>query len=206
VSSPGRADHVLLLRHGATAQSASGRFTGRIDVPLSEEGRTQAEAWSPVLAARVGAAVTSPLARTRATAEAAGLDAQPDPLWLEWDLGSLDGRHADQFRAENPGWNLFRDGAPDGSGESPDEARERARDAWAHLVGSSDGLVVAVSHGQYLRLVLSQVLGAEPALAAGFSLGPARAGLLSRRGSRYSLTGWNLSAAPARTSLLAELT
>ena len=41
----------MLLRHGRTADNASGRIQGQLDTPLDEHGRAQAAAVAPVLAA-----------------------------------------------------------------------------------------------------------------------------------------------------------
>jgi probable phosphoglycerate mutase len=69
---------VLLVRHGQTEWSISGRHTGRTDVPLTEFGRRQAEA----LAAMIGVApdariLSSPLSRAWETMERAGFADRP---------------------------------------------------------------------------------------------------------------------------------
>ena len=68
-----RAD-LLLLRHGRTVANASGLLLGRADPPLDETGERQAAALAAeVCSGRFGPVariVSSPLARTRATAEA----------------------------------------------------------------------------------------------------------------------------------------
>lgn len=199
--------HVLLLRHGATADSGRGLFTGRADVPLSPHGVEQARAWAPVLATRDDVvALASPLSRAADTARHAGLEPVLAPALVEWDLGSLEGRDADGYRTAHPGWSLFIDGVPEG-GESHAAVAARAGEAWAQLTGAGGGLVVAVSHGQFLRALLTTVLGLPLAAGARLSLGPARAGLVSlRAGGHYSLTGWNLAPAPLEHGLLTELT
>src|SRR5215210_980779 len=65
---------LLLVRHGQTEWSRTGRHTGRTDVPLTDEGEGQARAlrgWAQGLRPRL--VVTSPLQRARRTAELAGL-------------------------------------------------------------------------------------------------------------------------------------
>lgn len=187
--------HLVLLRHGRTASSEGGLFTGRKDVPLSEDGRADARAWvSPFhdLGADAGlVAATSPLQRCVETAQLAGLHAETDPLLLEWDLGDLDGMHADGYRAENPAWNLFQHGAP--GGESPDDVADRIDEALA-AARASERDVVFVTHGQFSKAFLARALGLPLAAARSLSLGPARAALLLQRPHGLSLAGWNLPA------------
>ena len=83
---------VWLIRHGQTEWSASGRHTGRSDVPLTATGREQARDLRARLADQPFALVaTSPLVRARETCRLAGqLDAaQTDADLAEWDYGSL---------------------------------------------------------------------------------------------------------------------
>ncbi len=198
---------MLLLRHGSTTASATGAFTGRSDAALTDEGRTQASHWRAVLAGRATAAFTSPLSRAAQTASVAGLAATPSDLLLEWDLGSLEGVPADVFRGAHPGWNLFTDGIPDGSGETPAAVAARAQSVWDLLTAVDAEMCVAVSHGQFLKALVTHAVGLPPAAAAVFSLGPGRAGLVSLRGSgRFSITGWNLSPIGPVHGLLSELT
>jgi broad specificity phosphatase PhoE len=80
-----------LVRHGRTDANAQGLLLGRADPPLSEEGRRQAVALAGILpsGARV---ISSPLRRTRETAEAFGLDVEVDERWIELDYGPYDDR------------------------------------------------------------------------------------------------------------------
>jgi len=192
------ATHVLLLRHGATAHSASGRYSGRVEYALSEGGMRQAERWRPTLdPLRDLVALTSPLSRAVDTASAAGrVDARRDDRLLEWDLGSLEGQEAERFRAADPSWNLFADGVPDGSGESPSGVSARARSVVETVETLDPTVVLLVSHGQFLRALAMEFVGLPLTAARAFSLGPARAGLVTRRGSRWSMTGWNVVGAP----------
>lgn len=86
----------LCLRHGVTDWNAQGRFQGRTDVPLNDEGITQARAAVERLR-KVGFdhVVASPLTRALKTAEiiaaAAGTPLSVDDGIIECDFGSLEG-------------------------------------------------------------------------------------------------------------------
>src|SRR2546430_17625627 len=61
---------LFALRHGATDYSRERRFAGSRDVPLTTDGRLQAEAMAQALAGAGAAAVyTSPLERARVCAD-----------------------------------------------------------------------------------------------------------------------------------------
>ena len=80
---------IILLRHGETEWSKSGRHTGRTDVPLTTEGEARARMAGKALSGRkIAAAWSSPAMRARRTAELAGLPVQGiDPDLWEWDYG-----------------------------------------------------------------------------------------------------------------------
>lgn len=87
----------LCLRHGLTDWNAQGRFQGRTDVPLNEEGIIQAHtAVERLRHVAFDYIVASPLARARKTAEvisaAAGTPLSIDDGIIECDFGSLEGR------------------------------------------------------------------------------------------------------------------
>ena len=64
---------IVVVRHGETEWSATGRHTSRTDLPLTEDGRERARALAPVLAERTFSLVLcSPLRRARETCELAG--------------------------------------------------------------------------------------------------------------------------------------
>src|SRR4051794_9422283 len=102
----------MLVRHGPTEWSVSGRHTGRTDVPLTEEGRRQAELLRRPLGRHSFARVlTSPLVRAVDTCALAGLGerAERTDALLEWDYGEYDGRTTPEIRQERPDWSLWRD-------------------------------------------------------------------------------------------------
>src|SRR5438309_4346616 len=91
------APRIFLVRHGATEWSVTGRHTGRTDIPLTEEGRRQAERLGARLAREHFALVlVSPLSRARETARLTGLGAVAEvaPDLAAWAYGDHDSRTA----------------------------------------------------------------------------------------------------------------
>jgi len=87
----------LSLRHGVTDWNRQGRFQGRTDISLNDEGISQAHAAALRLQnVRLDQVVTSPLVRAVKTAEiVASSSAVPlaiDDRLIECDFGSLEGR------------------------------------------------------------------------------------------------------------------
>jgi broad specificity phosphatase PhoE len=95
------------LRHGATDWNREGRFQGRTDNPINDEGIAQAFAAARrIQKLRIDRVVSSPLRRARKTAEIiAAASTAPvviDDDLIEIDYGSLEGQViADAMRAHN---------------------------------------------------------------------------------------------------------
>lgn len=150
---------LLLIRHGETAWSLTGRHTGRTDVPLTERGEQQAARLGPHLSGlRFSHVFTSPRQRARRTAELAGFGpvARAEPDLAEWDYGAYEGRTSAEIRADQPGWNVFRDGCP--SGETVDDLARRADRLLARL-RPLEGTVLLFSHGHFLRALAVRWIG-----------------------------------------------
>jgi len=86
----------LCLRHGVTDWNRQGRFQGRTDIPLNDEGILQAHTAADRLRKlSFDHVVTSPLVRAQQTAEiiaaAAGKPLDVDDGIIECDFGSLEG-------------------------------------------------------------------------------------------------------------------
>jgi probable phosphoglycerate mutase len=189
---------IVLVRHGETEWSRSGRHTGLTDVALTARGEAQASALRAVLApARFGLVLTSPLQRARRTAELAGLGpAQVDPDLAEWDYGGYEGRTTDEIRTElGTPWTLFGDGVVPGvtPGETLDQVADRAgrvlRRIRPVLARGQD--VALVGHGHQLRVLACCWLDLQPCHAARFTLS---AGSVSRLGHEHETAAvleWN---------------
>jgi len=159
---------VHLVRHGATEWSVTGQHTGRTDIPLTEEGRRQAERLAARLAReRFALVLVSPLARARETARITGFGdvAEVDPDLVEWDYGDYDGRTAAEIRRERPGWTPWHGGFP--GGETLEEVAARADRVVARVRGV-DGDVALFAHGHILRVIAARWLE-QPPLERGLS-------------------------------------
>src|SRR5262249_3984748 len=138
---------VYLARHGETAWTLSGQYTGLTDLPLTERGERNARRLSERLRGLDFAKVfTSPLQRARRTCELAGFGAvaEIDGDLVEWNYGDYEGRHSADIHREHTDWELFRDGCP--GGESPAEAAARA-DRVVSRVRAVPGDVLLFSSG-----------------------------------------------------------
>ena len=163
----------VLIRHGETEWSLTGRHTGRTDVPLLPEGVEEAKALRPVMAAYQFATVlTSPLQRARETCALAGLGdkALVEPDLCEWDYGSYDGITTAEIRRERPTWDLFADGAP--GGETAAQVGARV-DRVIARIRAVKGNVACVAHSHVLRVLAARWIGLDPTGGRSFVLAPA---------------------------------
>jgi probable phosphoglycerate mutase len=152
---------VYLARHGETAWSLTGQYTGLTDLPLTERGERNARQLGEGLRGLTFAKVyTSPLQRARRTCELAGFGAvaEVDPDLVEWDYGQYEGRRTAEIRAEHPDWQLFRDGCP--GGESPAQTSARA-DRVVSRVRAVQGDVLLFSSGHFIRVLVTRWIGLE---------------------------------------------
>lgn len=175
---------LLLVRHGRTELTEQRRISGGggPDPALSPLGQGDAERVAALLAALAGpdvvlpdvgpvqSVVSSPMLRTRQTAEAVagrlGLPVTVDPDWLEIGFGAWDGltyaEVAQQWPAELAAWQGSVTAAPPG-GESLADHANRIKAARERLVAANPGrVVVVVAHVTPIRCVVADALDAGP--------------------------------------------
>jgi probable phosphoglycerate mutase len=161
---------VFLIRHGHT-DAVGTRLTGRLPgVHLTAAGREQAVRLPARLrrhTERLAAVYTSPLERTRETAdpiaEAFGVTAQPCDALLEPDFGHWTGSRFEDLDSD-PAWRLFnahRSRARVPGGESALAVQARIISALDEITSRyADGAAVAVvSHADVIRAALLAFLG-----------------------------------------------
>jgi probable phosphoglycerate mutase len=149
------------------------------DLPLTERGERNAMRLGQRLAGSVFAKVlTSPLQRAVRTCELAGFGvlAEVDPDLVEWNYGDYEGLRTAQIHAVRPGWQLFRDGCP--NGESPQDVGARA-DRVVSRVRAFKGDVLIFSSGHFLRVLAARWLDLEPFAGKFFILDTASLSALS---------------------------
>jgi broad specificity phosphatase PhoE len=169
---------LYLVRHGETAWSLSGRHTGRTDFPLTAHGEEQARELAQRLrGVQFNHVLTSPRLRARRTCELAGMAAAAaiEPDLAEWDYGDYEGQRSVDIRKQRAGWNIFRDGCP--QGEMPAQVAERADRLIARL-RALDGNVALFSHGQFGCVLAARWIGLPLAEAQHFAFGPAALSIL----------------------------
>jgi broad specificity phosphatase PhoE len=156
-----RNHRLVLLRHGETTWSKTGRHTGRMEIDLTDTGRAQA-----MLAGRVLSelklddllVVSSPRKRTLDTARLADITVdEVSPLIAEWDYGSYEGLTTPQIHESVPDWLVWTHGCP--GGESVAQVSDRADRAVALALEHMESRdVLFVGHGHFSRAVITRWL------------------------------------------------
>jgi probable phosphoglycerate mutase len=162
---------ILLARHGETRWNAEGRYQGQVDVPLSEVGDAQAQLLGERLReVQIDRALSSPLSRSRRTAELAlgpqrvGM-LQLDPGFAEIAHGTWEGLLASEIGAMDGArlraWREAPESVLMPEGESLQHVLDRAWPALERAcagLGPDDTLLV-VAHDAVNRVLLCRILG-----------------------------------------------
>jgi len=161
---------LVLVRHGETEWNRVGRWQGHTDIPLAEEGRTQAR----LLAERLrregqmfDQIYASDLDRAFETASivAAALAMPVHPLiqLREMHVGAWSGMTSAEVRERHPEqWERYtrgEDGPRGGHGETQAALAERIVGTIEDLVHTHPGQrLLVVTHGGPIRILLSHIL------------------------------------------------
>ena len=186
---------IYLIRHGETEWSVTGQHTGRTDIPLTPHGEDEARSLEPILAKMSFTHVfSSPRMRARRTFELAGLASKAviEPDLSEWDYGEYEGKRSDEIFKARPGWNVFRDGCP--NGETPQQVSDRADRLIEHC-RSLSGHVALFSHGQFGASLAARWIGLPILSAEHFYIGTATINILGYHPRHIELPvilAWNI--------------
>ena len=170
---------LLLVRHGETEWNRVSRFQGGIDVPLNENGRSQAQQAADFLKEiPIDFAVSSPMLRPKETAEIILKNHQNVNLELQETLkeinhGLWEGKLESEIKREYPDllhqWQISPETVQMPQGENLQQVWDRAVGAWNEIIKSAEvsdtklttGLVVA--HDAINKVIVCHVLGLSPA-------------------------------------------
>lgn len=190
---------ILLVRHGETEWSKSGRHTGRSDIPLTPSGEERAKSLRPRLAdLQPSLILCSPLQRAQRTAQLAGLwPAETDDDLLEWDYGAWEGRTTVDIRDElgDPDWTVWQSPIPPGetSGEQPEDVAIRCQRVLRRCAPILDegGACALVAHGHVLRILTATWLGLPARDGRLWVLDAGAFSLLGFERTQQAIVTWN---------------
>ncbi|APB34502.1 phosphoglycerate mutase [Gloeomargarita lithophora Alchichica-D10] len=165
---------IYLVRHGETDWNRNGQFQGQRDIPLNENGITQAEKTQKLLSSVVlDFAVSSPLSRSQQTAEIILASHPKIKLNLIPDLqeishGLWEGKFHREVETEFPGmldiWNQNPERVQMPGGENLTQVWERAGQTWQKIITQYDGQQgIVVAHDAINKAILCQLFHLAPA-------------------------------------------
>lgn len=197
-------EEVLLIRHGATAANAAGKYSGISDLPLSISGTQQIELRREELInqgmnhwfdeANEIKLISSPLKRCLQTAELFWPHMKPlvESNLIETDFGSWEGLTYDQLKSDS-GYRSWLDSSPllraaPPGGESGAEIMSRLESFWINSINLSKlattpKRLAIVSHGGVIMYLMTLITG-KPGEFYTWQLQPGGAWLLNREGCR----------------------
>jgi probable phosphoglycerate mutase len=183
---------VVVVRHGETEWSATGRHTGITDIALTERGREDARAAGAWLGQMTFDRVwCSPLRRAHDTCTLAGYGeaAEIDADLGEWNYGEYEGLTRPEILAKDPGWLVWTHGAP--GGESPEQVQERTDRVVSRLLDAG-GRTLIFAHGHLLRALATRWVEQPVTEGRRLLLDTGAAGELGWYHGRRALARWNL--------------
>ena len=155
----------VLVRHGQSELNVTRRVNGDPNVPVGLTAQGEAEAGGLALqlaGIELDLCVHSRFGRTRATArialEGRAVPVVVEPLLDDIDVGELDGRSIDDYRAWKRG-HTRADAFP--GGESLDDAARRYATAYERLLARPERRVLVVCHEIPVRYAINGAAGSD---------------------------------------------
>ncbi len=162
---------IILVRHGQTPWNKDKIFRGTVDIPLNDTGREEARLAGEWLKGEtLHAAYTSPLSRSRDTAEAIArhhslavvdLPGLGDLSYGDWQglpLSEVKVKYADLYRQ----WETAPHTVRFPKGETLDEVRARALAGVEEVVQRHPGQVVLLSaHRAVNKVLIAAIIGLD---------------------------------------------
>ncbi len=159
---------IYLIRHGETESNRKGIFRGRLDVPLSQNGKVQAADLKRYFEnIPVDTVYTSPLKRAVETAETVFPNHTPvKEKWLNnLDLGEWSGMEKNVVKERFPemwdDWVKRPESIRFPRGERLLDVQKRVSIFLGNVAYGEDENVVAVSHRSVLKVLIAYTMGME---------------------------------------------
>lgn len=198
----------VLTRHAHSTLNLEGRVNGdpAVPVPLTREGRAEATALGHQLAQlSIELCVHTRFLRTRETAECILQGRQvpflEEPLLDDIDVGALDGKTLDEYRA----WKQAHTRSdPFPGGESLDDAARRYALAYRRLLARSEETILVVCHEIPIRYALNGASGSESLDGPEHRVPNATPYLFDEAGLRRAAAGIEEDAGPVRRKVASE--
>ncbi|MCR5809580.1 MAG: histidine phosphatase family protein [Clostridiales bacterium] len=161
---------LYLVRHGQSEFNAERRLQGQLDIPLTDEGRRQAEALAESLCKngpRVGRIYCSRLKRAGETARIIGRRLGLTPITVggieEINFGKFQGHTFEEcarlFPNEYADYLIKKAASNAHGGETGRQVMERAREALLKLREAKEGSALVVCHGAVIGYLRGAVMG-----------------------------------------------
>lgn len=169
---------LFLIRHGETPWTISGQHTGRSNPPLTERGKKEARLLGEKLKNyQFEKILCSSSSRAMDTCKIAGFfdQAEVTHQLSEWDYGKYEGLTTSEIHLQDPEWNIFSKGAPDG--ESISDIEKRVREVYA-LIEGLRGDAALFSSGHFLRAFAAFWLQFPLTAGKSFALSPGSISIL----------------------------
>jgi alpha-ribazole phosphatase len=175
-------EELILIRHGDIGQEFKGIFVGKTDVPLSVEGKLQAERLRSYLESRPRSAVlSSPQLRCRETAristEPLGFSVEIDKDLREIDFGRWEGLTFDEIVSVDSsavdGWARYDRDFTFPGGERIGDFLNRISAVGERLASRGTGQAIVFTHGGVIRALICHFLKLAPRNYLLFEVRPA---------------------------------
>lgn len=182
---------IYIVRHGETEWSQCGKHTGITDIPMTKNGEVQSECIGKRLKGHSFQEVfSSPLQRASKTCELSGFSKQArlDPDLSEWNYGKYEGMTTREIWKQQPYWNIFTNGAPEG--ESVADINARAARVLMKIQ-PIHGDILLFSHGHFLRALAAKWLELSAQDGKLFNLFAGSVSILGFERNTHVLQLWN---------------
>ncbi len=193
------AERLLMIRHGESETRYRGRYIGKTDALLSDEGQRQASALAaPLASIKDVSFFTSPLKRACQTAELAlGRDTtiEMDDDLREIDFGLWEGLNFAEISAAYPAevvqWAEPGEDFIFPRGESTSHFRRRIEAAANRIISNPAETVAVFSHGGVIRFLICHFLALSSSDHLSFDISPASISEIALFDGRGVLTRLN---------------